>query len=335
MEPRVVRVSRKNQIVVVSLLALWTSALCAQSTVRPAIVVHGGVDNIEPAQVGAARQAAIKRGITEALNAGYDVLKRGGSSVDAVETALRKLEDLDTFDAGRGAEVNTEGMAELDAAIMDGKTLQAGSVAAVHRIPHPISAARLVMDHSRHVMLVGNGAEEFANSQGMALVPNSFFVSDFRRQQYQEWLRSRRANSPKQHGTTGAIAIDVHGNLAAGTSTGGTPWKLPGRVGDSPIIGAGTYANNSFGCAVSGSGAGEFFIRNTVAGDLCRRVAYLHETIDQAANSVINGEITKQGADGGVIVMDASGHFVRVFNTTMFSVGYIDAKGNPVVNIFH
>lgn len=301
-----------------------------------AFVVHGGVDDARPGELSPADEKAVRAGIMRALNAGYAVLQRGDSSVDAVEAALRTFEDDTTFDAGRGSVVNTEGAAELDAAIMDGKTLKAGAVAAVQHIAHPISLARLVMDRSPHVMLVAEGSEKFATSLGIETVPNSYFITRSRNEKYQQWLRSHvtPGNDRKHHGTTGAVGLDRNGNLAAGTSTGGTSWKLPGRVGDSPLIGAGTYASNALGCAVSSSGAGEYFIRNTVATDICRRVSYLHQTIDQAADYVINTELKEQKGDGGVIVLDRTGHFVRVFNTNAFWVGYIDGNGKAVVQIW-
>jgi L-asparaginase / beta-aspartyl-peptidase len=320
------------------LILLFSAPASAQTPNSPlAFVVHGGVDNVKRDQLSAADEKAIREGVTRALTAGYAVLKEGGTSLNAVESALRTFEDETTFDAGRGAEVNTEGVAELDAAIMDGRTLKAGSVAALHHIAHPISLARLVMDRSRHVMLVGEGAEKFAKSQGVKTVPNSYFITASRRDKYEQWLHSTKSapSDVHHHGTTGAIALDRDGNLAAGTTTGGTPWKLPGRVGDSPIIGAGTYASNTLGCAVSSSGTGEFFIRNTVAGDICRRASYLHQSIDQAAEYVINTELKQQGGDGGVIVLDGTGHFVRIFNTNAFWVGYIDTNGNPTVLLFH
>ena len=213
--------------------------------------------------------------------------------------------------------------------------MKAGSVAALHHIAHPISLARLVMDRTRPVMLVGVGAEKFAMSQGIKPVPNSYFITASRRQKYQQWRSTQNASrATRHHGTTGAVALDAHGNLAAGTTTGGTSWKLPGRVGDSPIPGAGTYASNALGCAVSSSGTGEYFVRDTVAADICHRMAYLHQSIEQAADYVINTELKMQGGDGGVIVMDKTGKSVRVFNTNAFWRGYIDASGNPVVEIF-
>jgi beta-aspartyl-peptidase (threonine type) len=305
----------------------------APSATRPVLVVHGGVDDAGPGQLTAEEEAAVRAGITRALTQGYAVLEKGGTSVDAVEAALRAFEDDTTFDAGRGAVVNTEEVAELDASIMDGQTLQAGSVAAVHHIAHPISLARLVMERTKHVMLVADGAEEFAQSQGIALVPNSYFITPSRQRKYEQW-KSQHSGTAGHLGTTGAVALDIDGNLAAGTTTGGTSWKLPGRVGDSPILGAGTYANNTLDCAVSSSGTGEFFMRDTIAVDICDRVAYLHQTIDQAADFVIHTELKTQGGDGGVIVLNREGHFVEVFNTKAFWRGSIGADGKPHVELF-
>jgi beta-aspartyl-peptidase (threonine type) len=304
-------------------------------SIAPVLVVHGGVDDSGPGHLSAEEEAAVRAGITRALSQGYAVLKNGGSSVDAVEAALRSFEDDTTFDAGRGAVVDTEGVAELDAAIMNGQTLQAGSVAAVEHIAHPISLARLVMERSTHVMLVGNGAEKFAETQGIKLVPNSYFITDSRRLKYEHWKAEHSGDVSGHHGTTGAVALDSHGNLAAGTTTGGTSWKLPGRVGDSPIVGAGTYANNTFGCAVSSSGTGEYFMRDTIAVDICHRVAYLHQTIEQAADFVIHTELKEQHGDGGVIVLDRTGHFVTVFNTHAFWRGSIGSDGKAHVEMFN
>lgn len=314
-------------------LALPLAAQAAPGN-GPVLVVHGGVDDAGPGQLSAQEEAAVRAGITRALMTGYAILKKGGSSVDAVEATLRSFEDGTTFDAGRGAVLNTDGVAQLDAAIMDGRTLQAGSVAAVEHIAHPISLARLVMERTPHVMLVGAGAEKFAQTQGIKLVPNSYFITTRRREQYEQWKAHHEVTGPRHLGTTGAIALDTHGDLAAGTSTGGTSWKLPGRVGDSPILGAGTYASNAFGCAVSSSGTGEYFMRDTIAVDICHRVAYLHQSIDQAADYVIHTELKEQHGDGGVIVLDRTGHFAAVFNTHAFWRGWIGPDGKPHVEIF-
>ena len=299
-----------------------------------ALVVHGGVDDRKPGELTPADEAAIRAGIVRALTTGYAVLEKGGPSVDAVEAALRTFEDDSVFDAGRGSVLNSEGVAQLDASTMDGRTMKAGSVAALEHIAHPISLARMVMDRTPHVMLVANGAEEFAKSQGVELVPNSYFITASRRRKYEQWRLEHTAAAVEHHGTTGAIALDAQGNLAAGTTTGGTSWKVPGRVGDSPIPRAGTYASDELGCAISSSGTGEYFIRYAVAADICHRMAYLHESAEQAAGYVIHTELKKQGGDGGVIVLDRTGHAVRVFNTNAFWRGYIDTNGKPVVELF-
>jgi L-asparaginase / beta-aspartyl-peptidase len=319
-----------------TILALQGMPLAAQNMISPVLVVHGGVDDAGPGQLSAQDEAAVRAGITRALTAGYVVLTRGGSSLDAVEAALRTFED-DTsgeFDAGRGAVVDTEGIAQLDAAIMDGQTLKAGSVAAVEHIAHPISLARLVMERTHHVMLVGDGAEKFAQSQGIELVANSYFITPSRRQKYEQWKSHQTSATSGHLGTTGAIALDAHGNLAAGTTTGGTSWKLPGRVGDSPVLGAGTYASNALGCAVSSSGTGEYFMRDTIAVDICHRLAYLHQSVDQAADFVIHTELKAQHGDGGVIVLDRSGHFVVSFNTEAFWRGSISGDGQIHIDLF-
>jgi L-asparaginase / beta-aspartyl-peptidase len=299
-----------------------------------ALVVHGGVDDRKPGELTPADEAAIRAGIVRALTTGYAVLEKGGPSVDAVEAALRTFEDDSVFDAGRGSVLNSEGVAQLDASIMDGRTMKAGSVAALEHIAHPISLARMVMDRTPHVMLVANGAEEFAKSQGVEMVPNSYFITESRRKKYEQWRFQQNSEPARHHGTTGAVALDAHGDLAAGTTTGGTSWKLPGRVGDSPIPGAGTYASNELGCAVSSSGTGEYFIRYAVAADICHRMAYLHESADQAASYIVHSELKQQGGDGGVIVLDRTGRSVRVFNTNAYWRGYIDATGKPVVELY-
>ncbi len=233
------------------------------------LVIHGGAGVIERSRMTPEREASFRTGLGAALDAGYAVLERGGTSLDAVIAAVRTMEDDPQFNAGRGAVLNHAGLAELDAAIMDGNGPRAGAVAAVHHVKNPIELARLVMDHSPHVMMVGEGAEEFALEQGVVLVPRSYFIVPQRRAASSRRRRPRRAAapagpSPGSKGTVGAVALDGAGNLAAATSTGGLTNKHVGRVGDSPLIGAGTYANND-SCAVSGTGDGEYYIRQ-VAG---------------------------------------------------------------------
>jgi beta-aspartyl-peptidase (threonine type) len=317
------------------------------STTHPAFAMHGGAGKILKQNIKPEVEAAIRADLEQALTTGYAILQRGGTALDAIEAAIRVLEDSPRFNAGKGAVMTAQGTFELDASIMDGQTLAAGAVAGLMHIKNPISLARLVMTKSPHVMLIGSGAEAFALSQGIDTVPNEYFATDVRHQQYEKW-RDSVAGKPTQqssadpanawadhkYGTVGAVALDRQGNLAAGTSTGGTPFKRWGRVGDSPIIGAGTYASNKAGCAVSGTGVGEYFIRNTVAADICKRVEYLHESIDKAAKHVINDVLVPQGGDGGVVVMDKKGHSVHVFNTDGMFRGYIDANGKPVVELY-
>lgn len=308
--------------------------------------IHGGAGVILKERMKPETEAAIRADLSAAVTAGYNILKGGGSSLDAVEAAIRLLEDSPYFNAGKGAVVTSAGTFELDASIMDGSTLKAGAVAGLKHIKNPITLARLVMNKSPHVMMIGDGAEAFAQSTGMDTVPNSYFRTEPRWKQYEHYRDSVAGKLPttsfddtpdgvrKKYGTVGAVALDKNGDLAAGTSTGGTSLKKWGRVGDSPIIGAGTYASNTSGCAVSATGTGEYFIRNTVAVDICKRVEYLHETIGQAAQYVIKQKLPAQGGDGGVIVMDKNGHTVQVFNTPGMYRAYIDAKGHPVVELY-
>jgi L-asparaginase / beta-aspartyl-peptidase len=299
-----------------AVVCVLLSAASAQSADRFVLVAHSGAGDytkMTPQVIQARRDGMVK-----AIRAGYAVLEHGGASMDAVEATIRVLEDSGLYDAGRGAYYTKAGIPEMDAAIMDGRTLQAGSVASVKHIANPIHLARLVMEKTPHVLLVGEGAEEFAKSQGIELVSPYYFYTD------REWKRFQDAEKEKKagdgHGTVGVVALDMAGNLAAGTSTGGTVLKMPGRVGDSPIIGAGTYANND-SCAISATGTGEYFIRNVVASDICARVRYLHVPLEQAANDVVMKELVAQHGDGGVIALDAQGDVATPFNTTGMMTG--------------
>jgi len=298
----------------------------AASAASFVLVAHGGAGDYSkmPAEQIEARRAAM----TKAVRAGFAILARGGPGLDAVEATIRVLEDSGMFDAGRGAYYTQEGIPEMDAAIMNGRTLAAGSVASLQHIANPIHLARLVMEKTPHVLLVGPGAEQFAKSQGIELVSPYYFYTEREWKRYQEAKSQKRAALPKgeEHGTVGVVALDQAGNLAAGTSTGGTVLKMPGRVGDSPLIGAGTYANNA-SCAVSGTGTGEFYIRNVVAADICERVRYLHVSLDQAANDVVMKELVDQHGDGGVIALDPRGNVATPFNTNGMLTGTVRADG--------
>jgi L-asparaginase / beta-aspartyl-peptidase len=294
------------------------------------LVAHGGAgdySNMKPEQVEMRRAAMLK-----AVQAGYTILAKKGSSLDAVEATIRVMEDSALFDAGRGSYYTREGVPEMDAAIMDGRTRNAGSVASLKHVTNPIHLARLVMEKTPHVMLVGEGAEEFAKSQGIELVSPYSFFNEREWERYknakttEEKKKSAKSLANEEHGTVGVVALDHAGNLAAGTSTGGTVMKMPGRVGDSPIIGAGTYANNE-SCAVSGTGTGEFYMRNIVAADICERVRYLHITLEQAANDVVMKELVDQHGDGGVIALDPKGNVAAPFNTEGMMTATVRADG--------
>jgi L-asparaginase / beta-aspartyl-peptidase len=301
---------------------LFLTAAAAQPRHGFVLVAHSGAGDyskMTPQVIEARRDGMVK-----AIRAGYAILARGGTSLDAVEATIRVMEDSGLYDAGRGAYYTKEGVPEMDAAIMDGRTLQAGSVGSVKHIANPIHLARLVMEKTPHVLLVGEGAEEFAKSQGIELVSPYYFYTE------REWKRFQDAEKKKKegdgHGTVGVVALDQAGNLAAGTSTGGTVLKMPGRVGDSPIIGAGTYANNE-SCAVSATGTGEYFMRNVVASDICARVRYLRVSLAQAADDVVMRELVEQHGDGGVIALDRNGDVATPFNTTGMMTGVAGADG--------
>lgn len=282
---------------------------------------------IDRAQMTPQREQGYRVGLEAARDAGYAVLERGGSSLDAVTAAIRIMEDDPQFNAGRGAVLNHDGVAELDASIMEGRTLRAGAVAAVRHVKNPIELARRVMEKTPHVMLVATGAEEFALEQGITLVPNSYFRTETRIRQLEHALTAANDVPPiGATGTVGAVALDADGNLAAATSTGGLTNKLAGRVGDSPIIGAGTYANNA-SCAVSATGDGEFFIRSVVAHDVCALVAYKHVSLEAAAREVIHDKIENMRATGGVIALDRAGHIVMDFNSEGMFRAARDSRG--------
>jgi beta-aspartyl-peptidase (threonine type) len=296
------------------------------------MVIHTGAGNFTLAGI-AERKDAMQAAMNDALLAGYRVLAVGGTSLDAVQAAIVILEDSPLFNAGKGAVFTHEGTNELDASIMDGGTMKAGAVAGLKHIKNPIRLARLVMDKSPHVMMAGAGAEAFAKEQGgIAFVDQKYFYTDRAWKALQDELAAGRkaAAAGQHHGTVGAVALDQHGNLAAGTSTGGLTNKRFGRIGDSPIIGAGTYANNQ-SCAISSTGIGEYWIRYTVAHDICARVQYKNMPIQTAADAIVKDTLKPIGGEGGVVGLDARGNVTMSFNTTGMGRGYVGADGKPTI----
>jgi beta-aspartyl-peptidase (threonine type) len=292
-----------------------------------AIVIHGGAGGITRDKMTLAMDKEYRTALAEALNKGKKILSEGGSALDAVEQTLRIMEDNPLFNAGKGAVFNHDGKNELDASIMDGSNLAAGAVAGVMDIKNPITAARRVMTNSPHVMLSGAGASQFAKEQGLEIVLPTYFYTERRFKELQEILKKEK------NGTVGCCALDKKGNLAAGTSTGGTPNKKYNRIGDSPIIGAGTYANNNT-CAVSGTGVGEFFIRWTVAHDISALMEYKGLSVKEASELVINNKLVKAGGSGGVICVDKSGNVAMPFNSEGMFRGFATADGKGGIFIY-
>jgi beta-aspartyl-peptidase (threonine type) len=292
-----------------------------------AIVIHGGAGGITRDKMTLAMDKEYRTALAEALNKGKKILSEGGSALDAVEQTLRIMEDNPLFNAGKGAVFNHDGKNELDASIMDGSNLAAGAVAGVMDIKNPITAARRVMTNSPHVMLSGAGASQFAKEQGLEIVLPTYFYTERRFKELQEILKKEK------NGTVGCCALDKKGNLAAGTSTGGTPNKKYNRIGDSPIIGAGTYANNNT-CAVSGTGVGEFFIRWTVAHDISALMEYKGLSVKEASELVINNKLVKAGGSGGVICIDKSGNVAMPFNSEGMFRGFATADGKEGIFIY-
>ena len=304
----------------------------APSPPKWGMVIHTGAGNFTLAGI-AERKNAMQAAMNDALLAGYRVLAAGGTSLDAVQAAIVILEDSPLFNAGKGAVFTHEGTNELDASIMDGATMKAGAVAGLKHIKNPIRLARLVMEKSPHVMMAGEGAEAFAKEQGgIAFVDQKYFYTDRAWKALQDDLAAERkaAQAGQHHGTVGAVALDQHGNLAAGTSTGGLTNKRFGRIGDSPIIGAGTYANNQ-SCAISSTGIGEYWIRYTVAHDICARVQYRNMPIQAAADAIVKDTLKPIGGEGGVIGLDGRGNVTMSFNTTGMGRGYVGGDGKPTI----
>lgn len=306
---------------------------------KTAIVIHGGAGTIPRAEMTSDKEAEIRDVLRESVQAGHQVLIAGGNSTEAVIAAINVMEDSPLFNAGNGSVFNAAGKHEMDASIMEGAGLNAGAIASVSRIRNPINLASSVMSGSEHVMLMGDGAEEFARQQGFELVDPASFHTDFRWQQLQrikakEQAKKQAATDQKDQwfSTVGAVALDGHGNLAAGTSTGGTCNKRWGRVGDSPIIGAGTYADNR-SCAVSATGHGEYFIRHVVAYNICHRVE-LGTPLAQAADTVVNDILVKARGEGGIIAIDHQGNITTPFNSEGMYRASVDTNGEVDVSIY-
>ncbi len=310
------------------------------------LVIHGGAGNITPAIMNKEQEAQYHAGLEEALQKGYSVLAGGGAAMDAVVAAISVMEDNPLFNAGRGAVFTKKGLNEMDAAIMDGSNLAAGAIAGVRNIKNPIKLAREVMLHSGHVFLSGKGASEFALKQGIEMAPDEYF---FNKSRYDQWVEIRdsdfyqldhkednlkgplpKTNPDYKYGTVGAAACDAQGNLAAGTSTGGMTNKRYGRIGDSPVIGAGTYANNAT-CAISCTGHGEYFLRAVVAHDVSCLMEYKGMTLQQACDKVIKDKLVKMGGEGGLIAVDAQGNYDFCFNSAGMYRGMKNSEGKEIV----
>jgi len=292
-----------------------------------ALVIHGGAGNITKERVNDSLEKIYQQKLNEALIIGDSILKTGGTAVDAVIGTVEFLENCPLFNAGKGAVFTNEGTNELDASIMDGRDLNAGAVAGVKTIKNPIKAAKEVMINSPHVMLSGKGAEEFANIHKLEIVEPEYFYTE------KSWKSLQKQLSNEKHGTVGCVALDKKGNLAAGTSTGGMTNKRWGRIGDSPVIGAGTYANNKT-CAVSATGHGEFFIRYTVAHDISALMEYKTLSLEKASKEVIQNKLIKAKGNGGIIAVDKKGNISMEFNTNGMFRGYIKSNGERDVKIF-
>src|SRR5438105_12903335 len=312
-------------------------------TKKIGLAIHGGAGTIERSNMTLEREREFRAGLERALTAGYEILKRGSSSLDATEAAVRTLEDDPHFNAGKGSVFTSAGTNEMDAAIMDGKTLAAGAVASLKHVKSPISLARLVMEKSGHVMMDSEGAETFAKEKGIELVDQKYFFTQDRWDALQKIKAAEKNHTSgggkaflitdqDRHGTVGAVALDQQGNLAAATSTGGTTNKRAGRIGDSPIIGGGTYANNAT-CAVSATGDGEYFIRATAAHDISALMEYRGMKLEEAAQIVLD-KVAKLGGAGGVIAIDAKGNIALPFNTSGMYRGHVDLDGKFAVEIY-
>ncbi|GAA4829044.1 isoaspartyl peptidase/L-asparaginase [Algivirga pacifica] len=309
---------------------------------KVAIVIHGGAGVILKKNMTAEKEQAYREKLQEAMDTGYALLEQGKSSEEAVIAAIKVMEDSPLFNAGKGAVLTNNGHCELDASIMDGKTLNAGAVAGVKTIKSPIEAARAVMHESKHVMLSGSGAETFAKGEGLEMVDPEYFITERRKKQLEKAkmqedargnLGNPMGNNNFKFGTVGAVALDKDGNIVAATSTGGMTNKRFGRIGDSPIIGAGTYANNNT-CGISSTGHGEYFIRLAIAHHISAQMEYAGKSLEEAAEDVIQNKLTDLGGTGGIIGLDKDGNIVMEFNSPGMFRGYRKSNGEQEVSIY-
>jgi len=308
-------------------------SLFTQAREKYVIVIHGGAGVMSKEKMSEEQRVEYKAKLNEALQLGEQMLKGGAAATDVVVKVINVMEDSPLFNAGKGAVFTHDGVNELDASIMEGKTMNAGAVAGVRDIKNPINAARAVMDHSEHVMLSGTGASEFAKQEGLEIVPNKYFYTESRYQSLQQLLKQERKREKKDNmGTVGCVVLDTHGNLSAGTSTGGMTNKRFGRIGDAPITGAGTYANNKT-CAVSCTGHGEYYIRLGFSRDISAMMEYKGLSVDEACKEEIR-KLSEMEGTGGVIAVDAEGNIALEFNTSGMFRGYIKASGEKDIAIF-
>ncbi|WP_099075414.1 isoaspartyl peptidase/L-asparaginase family protein [Proteus alimentorum] len=338
----------KYKLATMTLCTLFATSVFANTNSPIRLVIHGGAGTITKDTITPEQEKEYKEKLTEALNAGYAVLNSGGTSIEAVQKSINVMEDSPLFNAGKGAVFTHDGRNELDASIMDGKTRKAGAVAGVTTVKNPINAAIAVMEKSPHVMMVSNGADLFAKEQGLTIVDPSYFKTEHRWQQLQKAIEKEQVvldHDGKtaalfvdpmmydyKYGTVGAVALDQHGNLAAGTSTGGMTNKRYGRVGDSPIIGAGNYADNET-VAVSATGSGEMFIRTLTAFNIAAQVKYKNLSLEEAAQNALD-EVKAINGSGGVIVLDKTGNYTMSFNSEGMYRGTIGNDGKPIVAIY-
>ena len=313
------------------LMLLYLFYSCNSDKVEFAIVIHGGAGTILKKNMSDEMELAYKLKLEEAINAGYNILEKNGSSKDAVEETIKILENSELFNAGKGSVLSNKGVVEMDASIMNGKNLNAGAISGIKTIKNPISAARLVMEKSEHVFLSGEGAEEFAKLQGLDIIDNEYFITETR---LKSLLNAKKRDSIKDNkfGTVGCVAIDKFGNITSGTSTGGMTNKKWNRIGDVPIIGAGTYANNNT-CGISSTGWGEYFIRNVVAYDISSQIEYKKISIDLAAKNTLK-KVKDLGGNGGVIGIDKNGNILMDFNTEGMYRGYKKSDGESEISIY-